>query len=111
MSLAALLTRTAEVTTRSQTGAADSHGNQAWVESGPTSYPAYLEQTTEQEITIDRDTQISDHLMVLGPEAVIDGDSSVTIDGQAFQVIGPPLKAYSPRGLHHLEVRLRSITG
>lgn len=109
MSFASMLVRTATVTTHTQTGTPDAHGNPAWVDGTPTDYPAWLEQTGEQEILVERNTQISDHRLFLGADAVIDGNSTVVVDGQAFTVVGPPKLRWTPAGAHHWEVDLKSI--
>lgn len=105
-----LLSRTATVRRRTKTGTKDNHGNDEWSVSSH-DYPAYLEQTAQQEITIGRDMEISDHLLVLPPTAIIDGKDDVEVDGLFYVVVGPPAPLYTPRGLHHYEVRLRKVTG
>lgn len=39
------------------------------------------------------------------------GGDRVDIDGITFEVDGPPLTAWTPRGAHHLEVTVRAVTG
>lgn len=110
MSLETLLSRTATITSRTQSGPRDSHGNRAWVETTITS-PCYLEQTAEQELTVDRETQIADHLLVLPANAIIDGNDDVEIEGQHFIVVGPPKVFYRFDVVHHVEANLRSLSG
>lgn len=35
----------------------------------------------------------------------------IIVAGSTFQVIGNPITAYSPRGLHHLEIKVEEVTG
>lgn len=43
-------------------------------------------------------------------ESVATGDR-VLVDAQTFEVDGPVLTAWTPRGPHHLEVTLRAVAG
>lgn len=107
MSFARLRSRAVEVIPVAQTGT-DEYGNPVEVESAPVLYQGYLEQTTAVEVTTDRDTQKADWLLVLPEGAVIDGTDRVQVDGQVFEVVGPPARVHTPRGEHHVEARLRA---
>lgn len=91
----------------------DEYGNTVLTYGSGTDYPARMEQTTGTEVTQDRDTQVADWVLFLNPDAVITGDSRVVFNGSTFEVLGPPSTPTTPRtvGAHHIEARLRHVTG
>lgn len=58
-----------------------------------------------------REAQASEWVLFLHPEATITALDRVTWSGITFEVDGPILPAWSPRGEHHQEVPLRVVTG
>jgi hypothetical protein len=72
---------------------------------------AYLEPLRGREDLTDRNTQIGTWLMVVGPDADIDGWDKVTYDGRTFEVTAPPEPHFNPRtkALHHYEVELQEV--
>ena len=101
------------VTIKTPTTSTDVYGSTQFVYTSGTDYPARMQQTTGVEVTRDRDTQVSDWLLFLNPDAVISGDSRVVFNGSTFEVLGPPYVVSTPRtvGPHHIEARLRHVTG
>lgn len=72
--------------------------------------PGYLEQTGERELVLDRNTEISDWLLVLGAGVTIGARDRVEWGSYVFEVVGPPSRPRTPRGEHHVEVRLRHVS-
>ena len=108
MSLAALLSQTSTV--KKYTYSEDSLGNQVRVLL-PTStdYPCRLEQTDSQEITLGQQTEISNWRIFWPPEAIVDSEDEVVVEGVTFDVLGPPAIEHTPRGPHHQVARLRFV--
>lgn len=71
----------------------------------------YLEPLGAKEITVGQTTMIATHLFVAPPDAQISGRSTLTIDGDDYQVLGPPLRFFDGDDLHHLELNLASAEG
>lgn len=70
-----------------------------------------LEQASSVEVTLQRDTVVSDWLLFLHPDVSINPLDRVEADGRVFEVVGAPAPAQAPWGVHHLEVRLRYLEG
>lgn len=111
MSFAALLSRTATISGRSQTGPPDEYNMPTWVATSSTA-SCYLEQTERREVTVGRETQLATHLVIFPSGTVLDGSDLVTIDGTTYEVLGPPWSVDQPgSGEHHIEANLRELTG
>lgn len=111
MSLAQLLNRTVTITTQSPSGTADGYGNE-------TDTPTTVETVGElQQRQRDEDATggVSDTswLLVVPAGTEIAADSTVTVDGLAYEVIGDPWPARSPRTgeVHHIEATLQRTAG
>jgi len=109
-----LLVSDVTVQTRTVTASADAYGQPvvSWV---PTTYPkaCWLEETESVEIIVGRDTVISQWEATLGLEVVVGPLDRLQVSGFAslFEVVGDPIPAPTPRGVHHFAARLRSIEG
>jgi len=109
MSIEALLAQTVTVS-RPNYDAVDEYGD---LQPGTTTtsiYPARLEQLSSEETIRDRDTIVADWRMYLPAGAVIGPFDQVIEDDKTFEVWGDPIEQRSPRGPHHLLVRLRRTT-
>ncbi|MEV5911066.1 hypothetical protein AB0M00_19460 [Streptomyces chartreusis] len=88
-----------------------------WSTSTHADVNAWLQQNTSAEDTDQRDAQIGEWLMMCNPWSVegnpltVYGNDRVHWQGLTFEVVGPPGPAYEPDGLHHYEIRLRSVEG
>jgi hypothetical protein len=114
MSLSALLKQPLSVQHFAPTGAHDDYGNEIVAQVGsPTTVNGYLEQTEEREITLNRETYITDWLAILPAGTVIDGNDRITFGGATYEVIGPPDRKWNPRlgAESHVEAHLRVVTG
>jgi hypothetical protein len=90
--------------------ALDAYGNPQPGTETSTDYPARLEQLSSEEIVRDRDTVVADWRMFLPPGASVSQFARVEADGKSFEVWGDPIEQRTPRGIHHLELRLRRVT-
>ncbi|HVL82624.1 MAG TPA: hypothetical protein VM840_13630 [Actinomycetota bacterium] len=92
--------------------ATDDYGQRIESATQEVTYPAYLEQTSEQEVTGGAEAAISDWLIVLPPEATgIRPLDRIQSEGRVFEVVGSPRLVRRPATgeLHHVEARLRFI--
>ena len=72
----------------------------------------WLHQLTElEDQTATRDAEVSTHVLRLPKGTVIGSGDRVVIDGQTFEVNGPPNRAWTPEGEHHVRVPLRYVDG
>lgn len=107
MTLAGLLTEPVTVQTASD-AAVDPSGDVVTSFSAGTVYLGRLEQRAAQEVTDGRDTFVSDWVLYLHPDVVVNGrDRVVDGFGRTFEVVGAPDMERTPRGPHHLVVNLR----
>lgn len=91
----------------------DKYGNEITVETDTVLVNGYVEQTEAQEMTVDRQTYMSDWLVVLPAEAVISGRDWVSHGDRTLEIIGSPAKPWNPRtrSVHHIEARAREVVG
>jgi head-tail adaptor len=108
VSLRNLLTQTVTVRPASD-GTVDEYGDTSTVFAAGTTYRGRLEQRSAQEVTDGRDTFVSDWVLYLLPDAVINGRDRVEADGNTFEVVGAPIVQRSPRGPHHIQASLRLV--
>lgn len=59
----------------------------------------------------DREQELNFSWLYLPPAAGPVSTDRVTINGTLYQVYSDPITAYTPRGLHHYEVRVKEIYG
>lgn len=71
----------------------------------------WVSQRSRSEVLNGREAQIQGWVCFLPAGTVVSGSDRVEWSGLVFEVDGPPLPAWSPRGLHHTEVQLRSVEG
>lgn len=109
MSLATLLVH--DVTILTSTYSTDRYNNQVRTGATSTVVKGWISQRTQTEDTDQREARVSDWVLFLHPEASITGLDRVAWEGLTFEVTGPANPAWSPAGLHHLEVPLRVVVG
>lgn len=112
MTLANLLKQSLTVQRWGVTGT-DDYGNDVYGVSSSTTVSGYLQQTEAQEVTLDRQTYISDWLVVLPAGTGLDANDRIVYGGVTYEVIGPPADEWNPRlGVtDHREARLRVVSG
>lgn len=108
MSLARLFTQTVTVVSRTF-DAVDAYGNPQPGTEMSTDYPAWLEALSSQEVIRDRDTIVADWRLFLPPDAAVTPFDRVESAGRTFEVQGDPIERRTPRGTHHVEVKLRRV--
>lgn len=109
MSIDQLLTQTATVHRRAY-DAVDEYGDPQPGTVASVAYPARLEALSSTEVVRDRDVVVADWRAYLPATAVVGPFDQVEEDGKVFEVWGDPIERRAPRGVHHLELRLRRIT-
>lgn len=112
MTLATLLNRTVTVQRRAVTDT-DVYGNDTVELTSVAIVNGYIEQTDAAEVTIDRTTYTTTHLVMLDAGTDVRGGDRLVCDGVSYEVIGPPDRPYNPRAraTSHIECRARVVTG
>ena len=115
MSIARLLTQPLTIHHRGPTDppTTDKYGNEIIVETGTEPVNGYVEQTEAQEGTVDRETYITDWLVVLPADAALSGRDWVSYGGRTLEIVGPPAKPWNPRrrSVSHIEARGQEVVG
>jgi head-tail adaptor len=101
------------VTVVRPTTTTDRYGNTttSWSNATRAEYAAWIEQSAAGENTDQRDQQSADWLLIVQPDADVNGRDRVEYDGKTFEVVGPPTRRNTFRGTHHIEATLRWIEG
>lgn len=111
MTLAALMVHDvtilhpAAITNRYGDGAAD------WAGAERVDSKAWVAQRSSVEATEHREGLVSTWVAYLPPDVEIGGRDRIEWGDLTFEVIGSPLPAHTPRGLHHYEAALEVIEG
>lgn len=108
MSLRRLLTQQATIRRRVD-GPDDGYGNPqpVWEDAGV--LPAFVQPLSGSEVESGADTQTTAYRGFLPPFSDVDGTARLVVDGVTYEVVGPPLRHRTPRGDHHVEVRLEVV--
>lgn len=111
MSLAGLLVR--DVTRLRAQLVTDSHGSEIkdWTNPDTITGKGWLAQRFHTEEGALREAEISTWHLTVYPNFDVQAHDRIVIDGQTFEVDGPPRPAWTPRGHHHTEVTLRIVEG
>lgn len=111
MSYEGLLTQTATITSRTQTGAEDDRNVPTWTTSVTHGVRCLIQQASSDEDNIDRETasQTATGFFAVGTE--LDVSDEIEVDGSIYEVIGPVDSEWQPRlsSVHHIEVKLREV--
>jgi hypothetical protein len=104
-----------EVTVQTPGLTTDAYNNEVRDWSAPVgrSLNVYLEQTEETEVTVARETYESNWLMVAPASDHLKAWERVVYGDLKLEVIGPPRRYFDPElgADHHIEARLRAVTG
>lgn len=94
-------------------GAVDAYGNPVRAKTSEREVDGYLEQTDAVEVQVDRDTFVSNWLLVLPVQDPISGGDRVRYGSATYEVIGLPSHPWNPRkrAEGQTEARLRLVTG
>ncbi len=71
--------------------------------------PARIVERSGEEPAPGEGTEVSGWTLVVPAGADLEGSDRVEWGGRVFEVVGPPVRARSPRGEHHLEAKLRLV--
>ena len=88
-----------------------------WDGATRTATKGWLARTTETENRVGRDALVSEWTLRLPVDTVVDGrdrieaGASSPAPGAVFEIIGPPYKAPTPYGPHHVRCPLRLVEG
>jgi hypothetical protein len=72
-------------------------------------YPCRLEQGPSTEITLGANTQISNWVIYLPPDADVKGTDVLEVDSQKYEVLGPPTVSITSAGPHHKTAQLTVV--
>lgn len=106
------LTQTGTVELRDPGPDVDVFGDAVAVET-PGSFKCWLFQTQRSEVTTGGDVQAQTWTLIAEPAAagVVDGSSAITVDGIAYEFVGPPWNAATPMdGVVFVEATVRRVT-
>lgn len=118
MSFARLLTQTATIVHHPPTGS-DAEGDATFGTPTTVDYPCRLEQvqgrgasTTGSEELVEGESRTDTHLLLFLPAeaaSAVTFEDEVIVGGLRYQVDGRPDVLRTPRGIHHVEARLRRV--
>jgi hypothetical protein len=111
MSFNGLLTQTAIITSRVQTGSPDDRNLPTWNVAVTQGIRCYIEQHQVSEDTVDRETQLQTIKGYFPAGIELDGSDEVEVDGVTYEVLGPSDPVWNPRTstFHHVEATLREV--
>jgi hypothetical protein len=112
MSLAGLLNQTVSIQRMSPSDDEDDSGDHPLEPDGePVESRGRLQKLEigPGEFTVGRDTSVTDWMLYLPAGVAIDHQDVVTVDGQAYSVLGTPYPVQTPIGTHHIQARVRAV--
>lgn len=112
MTFAGLLNQPLTIQRRGVTST-DDYGNDVATTTSSVVTVGYVEQTTATEITVDRETYVTDWRVVLPASVTVDGSDRIIHGAKTLEVVGSPHAVWNPRTrvTHHYEVRCLEVTG
>lgn len=111
MTLTSLLVHDVTILTPAATTGRYGDEEKDWANATNSTVKGWVSQRTQSEDHDQREAQVSDWILFLNPDETITGGARVQWEGITFEIEGPTNPAWSPRGVHHLEVPLRVVTG
>lgn len=94
---------------RNQANGVDKYGNATHTSSVLGPFACRLEETGSTEKLDDRDAVMTSATLFLMPEADLQADDTVTVDGVIYRVEGDPVRRSGLRALHHIEARVMAV--
>ncbi len=94
----------------SPAGTSDRYGDAVY-STTPTTEKARVQQLSAQEMNTDRNTRVSTHRIFLKATSVITVFSTVTWNGDTYEVTGEPSVVDGQAGPHHVEALLTKREG
>ena len=110
--IADLLTQTATIIHRSESGTTDDYGNDIPSETQE-EVDCYLEQRRRTEDDELGEVSEADYLLILPAGTAIDTGDVAVVDERAYELIGDPWSAHDPdtSADHHIEATVRRTAG
>lgn len=111
MSLTTFLIRPVTVVHPGET--VDRYGNTMpdWEHPTTADTDGWLAQTSGSEDHDRRDASLSGWSLYVPADVALASTDRVVIDTTTYELDGPPVDAWTPRGPHHLEATLRLVAG
>ena len=110
MSFASLLIQRCDVI-HLGAGTPDRYNNPTWGETGrEEDVHCRIDQLDPSELTVGRDTAIATHRGYFETGQAIAWYDRLEVDGETFEVTGPPNIVHDGTGPHHTEVLLRTVS-
>ena len=111
MSFATLLVQPVDVITPG--ARTDAYGDTTidWTTATESATNGWLAQLSSIEDLDGRDGTSSTLTLSLPADTVIDAQCRVRIAGRVYEVDNEPLRAWTPRGVHHIECQLKVVDG
>ncbi len=112
MSIGGLLNQSLTIQRRSST-TTDEYGNEVPTTTSTVAALGYVEQVTAEEVTVDRETYVTDWRVFLPAGTAVDGSDRIVHGSKTLEVVGAPHEVWNPRTktIHHTEARAREVTG
>lgn len=111
MSLSGLLVRSGAVLRPAWTTTAHNDRKADWAHATSTTVRCWVSQQSSREIRDGRAAEIRQWVGFFEAGTDIVAGDRVVVDGSTFEVDGPPHRAWSPRGEHHVEAILVAVEG
>jgi hypothetical protein len=91
----------------------DRYGNKVrvWTNASRNYTRGWLGRNSETEDGSNREGFVTTWTLRLPPGTAITAGDLVEVDGVTYHVEGPPNKAWTPRGEHHVRAELRLVEG
>lgn len=111
MSLTTLLAHDVTILTPGTTANRYGDSTPNWATATSVASKAWVSQRSSVEDLDHREAQVSGWVVFLPEDTAITGRDRVVWGSVTFEVDGPPNRAWTPRGEHHVEANLRVVDG
>lgn len=107
-----MMTQTVTITPRDTEASPDEYNDDTYTDGTPVETVGWMHQTQRSESTAAGQVDEQTWALYLPPDTIVKSLDKVAVDGDDFEVIGPPWPANNPR-LHrvtHIEATLRRVS-
>lgn len=111
MSLAGLLVHDVTIVTPGSTVGRYGDAVKDWATATETATKGWVARRSQDEVNGHREAQVSEWVLYVTADVALSGADRVVWGAYTFEVDGPPVRAWTPRGEHHVEVPLRYVSG